>query len=96
VRVRVRKKSKVPTSMMPARSMSVKACTGRNALNMNKATIRITVPRTTFSLLFMGPNSLVRSLAFSRSPAMTARSGLKKVMMMSQMAKTMMRPTGSI
>ena len=82
--------------MMPARSMFVKALTGRNALSMNNPTIRITVDRTIFSLRFKGPNSLVRSLAFSLSPSMTGRSGLKQVMIISQMARIIKRPRGSM
>src|SRR5665811_2591356 len=96
VRVRVRKKSNVPTSMMPARSMSVKAFTGRNALSINNPTMRITVPRTIFSLRFKGPNSLVRSLAFFLSPAMTDRSGLKQVIIINQMANIIKSPRGSM
>ena len=42
----------------------------------------------------MGPSSLVSSAAFSRKPVMSALSGLKKVMMISQMAKIIKAPKG--
>ena len=51
---------------------------------------------TNFSLLFMGPSSFPRVATRSRKPSMRGLSGLKKVMTMSQMRKTMSAPRGSM